>query len=131
MIKDTSVNNLLTDGYKGVKYVHLPEDFDYEKSWLVYDYSISNQTNTLSQNACFYEYELVVTATTNDSEKTNNLVDAVVNYLNAEEFIVPSGYGGSIIDINLVSESRSTALNKAQNIYQSTMTFNVVWLPNT
>lgn len=121
----TSVSNgalaLLPDGASSVKYVHLPEDFDFTKSWLVYDFSVSNNVGSMNNSCAYSEYQLLVTATTNDSMKTNDLSDALISYLDGLSYFT------LVAEISFVSDQRTTSLNKSQNIYQNTMTFNVVY----
>lgn len=114
--------SLLPDGAQSVKYVHLPEDFDNSKSWLVYYFSITENVSSMNNSCAYNNYQLTVIATTNDSMKTNDLSDALIDYLDGYSF-------GSIADITFESDSRSSYLETANNVYQNTMTFNVIYVP--
>ena len=111
---------LLQGGADSVKYIHLPEDFDYTKSWLVYDYSVVGNANCINSQPAYTTYQLIVVATTNDSLKTEELSDALVAYLDGLSY-------SNIADINFESDAKSVALNKAQNIYQNALTFTVTY----
>lgn len=121
MTSDTSLNEYFNNGVN-IKYVHLPEDFDYTENWLVYDYNMSSQIGSMQAAACYSEYALAVAITSNDSALTNTLSEYLISYLNGASY-------GSVADISFTSDNRTTVLNKAQNLYQNALSFVATYSP--
>ena len=115
---DASINASVTGA---IKFGHLPEDFDISKVWVVWDYKVSEQANTLSQNNCFTNYTISITVTATDTVVLNNLCDLIVNYLNRINT-------RNFPDIYLITDSKITTLTKPKNIYQNALEFNAIHL---
>lgn len=115
---DASINEIVTGG---IKFGHLPEDFDIRKVWIAWDYEANEQTNDINNNNVFTIYQLFVTLTATDTVVLNNLVEMVKDLLN-------DTMTGNFIDINFVDETKTTLLGKQVNSYQSQLTFNALFL---
>lgn len=115
---DASINAMATGG---IKLGHLPEDFDIRKTWIAWDYRLSEQNNTLNGNDAYSTYSISLTITTTDTVVLNNLSDLVVNYLNAKT--TPN-----FPDIYTISDSKLTTLSKPMNAYQNSIEFGAIYV---
>jgi hypothetical protein len=115
---DPSINAMITGE---IRLSHLEIDYDISKSWLVWDYKVLTQTDTLSKNNCFTEYSIPITITATDSVVMNNICDLVINYLNNKTTT-------NFPDIHLVSDSKTTVLSRQKNAYQNSLEFNATYV---
>lgn len=115
---DSSVNALITGG---IKYGHLPDDWDVKKSWCVWDYRMATQYDTLGANKCYAEYTIAVMITSTDSVKLNAISDLMIDYLNNKTTT-------NFIDIKLVSDSKLITLSKPTNTYQESLEFTATYV---
>jgi hypothetical protein len=115
---DASVNALVTGG---IKFDHLPEDFDISQTWIVWNYRTSEQIDSLSQNNCYTVYSVPITITATDSVVMNNICERLTDYLNN---ISTSNF----IDIRLISDSKITTLSRQTNAYQNALEFNAIYV---
>jgi len=115
---DASINNILSGG---IKFDHLPEDFDISKSWLVWNYRVSSQNDSLSTNNCYTVYSIPITVTATDSVVMNNICDLVITYLNNKTT-------ANFPDIHLLSDSKITTLSRQANAYQNALEFEAIYL---
>ena len=116
---DPSINAIVTGG---IKYVHLPEDFDIKKNWLAWDFRIATQEECMNSDIAFTTYALSITMTTTDSITLDTLSQLVLNYL--------QGYQDThFFDISLNNDSKITTLSKTANTYQDAFEFLVIYIP--
>lgn len=115
---DPSLNSLITGG---IKFVHLPEDFDITKTWVAWDWRVLEQVNTLGCNNVYTVYSIPVTITATDSIVMNNMADRLRTYLN-------SVTTDNFINIYFVSENKITTLSRSSNAYQNTLEFNAIYV---
>lgn len=104
----------------GIKYVHLPEDFDIRKNWLVWDFRMVEQLNTINFNDAYSNYSISITITSTDSVTCQNISDTCVSYLNGKTTT-------NFPDIYLISDSKQTTLSKPANTYQNTLEFGAIY----
>jgi hypothetical protein len=115
---DASINALITGG---IKLSHLPEDFDIKKTWMAWDYRLSEQNNTLDGNDAYSTYSITMTITTTDTVILNNLTDLIVNYLNNKTT-------SNFPDIWMITDSKLTTLSKPSNAYQNALEFGAIYV---
>lgn len=115
---DASINAMVTGG---IKYNHLPEDFDIKKVWLSWDFSLIEQNNVLNFNAAYSKYSISITMTASDTIVLQNLSDRVTTYLN--------GISNRMFpDIWALSDNGQTTLNKPTNVYQNSLELNCIYV---
>lgn len=115
---NASINALVTGG---IKFSHLPEDWDVKKNWMVWDYRITDQVNTLGYNNVYINYSILITITATDTIVLNTISDYVRNYLNAKTTT-------NFVDLNFISDSKITTLSKVVNTYQNTLEFSAIYV---
>ena len=115
---DASLNALITGD---IKLTHLQEDFDISKTWLVWDFRLMEQVNTLSNNNCYSVYSIPITVTATDTVVMNNICDRVKTYLNNKRTV-------NFPDIYLISDSKITTLSRQMNAYQNSLEFEAIHL---
>jgi hypothetical protein len=116
---DSSINSIVP--VSRIKLSHLPEDWEIQNNWMVWDYSVANQVNSLGTNNCFTMYNILITVTTNDTVVMNTLCDYIIKYLNGKSTT-------NFIDIFLVNDGKLTTLTKPKNLYQNTLSFNAIFV---
>ena len=107
----------------GIKFGHLPEDFDIKKNWLCWDFNLDEQVNVLNGNDAYSNYTVAITLTSNDSVTTENIGDILVNYLNNKST-------SDFPDIYVKSDSKTITLNKPANTYQTQFNVGVIYIGN-
>lgn len=115
MTGDTSLNAYATGG---IRYEHLPVDFDSSKDWIVFSYTSMGNTDTLDFNNVMSEYNLMVQVISLELVNTINMADRIINYL----VNVTSNNMGDIILID-----DDVNINTEKNVYYRTMNFGVIY----
>ena len=115
---DGSINAYVTGG---IKFGHLPDDFDISKTWLVWDFKLNQQFDTMNFNNSYSAYGVSITVSANDSVVMNNLSDRVVDYLNGKST-------SNFPDIHMVSDNKSIVLSKPYSTYQDQLEFDTIYV---
>jgi hypothetical protein len=115
---DPSINALLTGG---IYFVHLPDNFDISKTYLVWDFRVNEQFNTMDIKNFYSVYTVQVTVTSTDSVLMNNISDLVSEYLN-------NATSSNFLSIRKLTDNKLTTLAKPKNTYQNSLEFNIVFI---
>lgn len=108
---DASLNDWC-DG--GIYFENLPDNFDLTKTWLVYSFRKSEQSNCLNSKKAYLTYQITVKIVTNDTIKNENVSDYLLTLFNGNDT-------GDIIDTWFTADSHSIDLEKG--VYMNSLDF--------
>jgi len=77
---DASLNSLANGG---IRFDHLPTDFNSKKSWIVFDYELEDTIQTLDDNSFAEYYNVTVQIVSKNMMDTINIFDRLSIYLNS------------------------------------------------
>lgn len=114
---DSSINALVTGG---IRYEHLPEDFNSSLDWIVFGYTGNEETRTLDGAGIITNYGLQVQIISQTMTNVLTLGDMVKTYL--------TGYddGANIRDIAFVDDDVAFDLEK--KVYYVTSNYDVLFI---
>lgn len=114
---DSSINDLVTGG---IRYEHLPEDFNSSLDWIVFGFTGNEETRTLDGNGIIMKYGLQVQVISQTMTNVLTLGDMVKTYL--------TGYddGANIRDIAFVDDDVAFDLEK--KVYYVTSNYDVLFI---
>jgi hypothetical protein len=116
MTADTSVNTFATGG---IKYDHLPVDFDATKNWVVFGYSSNGNINTIDHINVASEYTLNVQLISPTLATLESTSDVLIDHLISYDV-------GNLRSITLVDDDLN--IDTERVIYYKTLNFNVLYI---
>jgi hypothetical protein len=116
MTGDASINSLFTGG---IRYEHLPTDFDNTKDWLVFSYTLEEEERTLDGNSV-YRYNLQTQISSPSLENVQSIWNIYNPYLSSIDD------GSKIRDIYIVDDD--TNFDTEKRMYYLTANYNVLFI---
>lgn len=112
---DSSVNSLLTGG---MIFDHLPTNFDADKDWIVFGYSINDIIGVFGNKNALTNYELDVQVVS----KNINSIETISNYLNDHLITYPNEWSidATLSDMDLDWSSE-------REVYYKTLKYNILY----
>lgn len=112
---DTSINNMCTGG---IRFDHLPTDFDADKEWIVFGFSINEIYGCAGDKNALTRFDLEIQVVS----KNIVVVESLASALNEHLLTYPNGWG---IDSYLLDESIDW--NSEKEVYFKTLKYNVLY----
>lgn len=114
---DSSINALVTGG---IRYEHLPEDFNSSLDWIVFGYTGTEETRTLDGSGIITNYGLQVQIISQTMTQLLTLGDMVKSYLTRYDD------GANIRDIAFVDDD--VAFDLERKVYYMTSNYDVLFI---
>ena len=115
MTNDPSLNEMCNGG---IYFENLPDNFNIERTWIVYSFNKSAQESCLGGSVSYTTYDLSLKVVGTDTLEVETINDYLVNYLNDQ------AYNG-IMQINFRFDNHSLDLEKG--VYMNTLEFEVYY----
>lgn len=114
---DSSINELVTGG---IRYEHLPEDFNSSLDWIVFGYTGNEETRTIDGNGVITNYGLQVQVISQTMTNVLTLGEMVKNYLTSYDD------GSKIRDVAFVDDD--VAFDLERKVYYQTSNYDVLFI---
>lgn len=120
----TEIRNLITSTtdisshVDGIYYENLPDNYDKEKTWIVYSFNINNTEKCLNGSSLFKTYNLYIKVVTQDTLKLETISDIIINYLDGN---------GTLHIVDVIFQGDDHTMNLEEGIYMNTLQFNVIY----